>query len=268
MNRATLLGFLAGIGPMLSCGSQGSSETNTLTVLAASSLKRPFEQIAREIEALDPRIEIQLSFAGSQDLVSQIVAGAPADVFASAGHASIEALAEKGLLSENETRLVATNRLVVAFRADLSPPLARLKDLARPGLRLVIGEQRVPVGKMAHDFLDRLDGQSAIQKGAILKNVASFEQSDLALVAKVRLGEADAAIVYASDLTSEPGLRSIELPAEFRQPQIYLVAPLKKAKNPESARLFAERAASMDIGGRAFAKFGFGPPSLENAPPR
>jgi molybdate transport system substrate-binding protein len=203
-------------------------------VLAASSLKNSLDNFIRKSSA-----NVQVSYAGSQDLAAQILAGAPADVFVSAGPKYMDQLIEKGLVRKSDVRLIAKNNLAVISRIDLDPPLRSLADLTRPGLRLILGDPRVPVGKAAEEFARNWGAR----KQWMLYNpkfVASYEQSDLALVSKVRLGEADAAIVYQSDAKDEPRLKVLPIPDDVNVTVEYFAAPLAKPQNEKGAERFME----------------------------
>lgn len=256
-----LLALLAG-----ACGRPAEPSAEPVVVLAASSLKRPFDAMAGPPRAATP--EARISYAGSQDLAAQIEAGAPADVFASAGRKYMDRLAQGGFVDPKEVRPFAGNWLAVAYRLGLEPPLTSVSDLGRPGLRLLMGDPQVPVGKLAADLLDWLERQEPGARDRIQRNVVSYDQSDLALLAKLRLGEVDAALVYKSDLADEPNLRLLEVPAESGCAQVYFIAPIKASKHPAAAAQFIGRVLSANPGQKALRDFGFGPPPAAEPAPR
>lgn len=172
---------------LLVAGCGGGSEDKRLTVFAASSLTRSLTEVAKTYEAQHAGADVVLSFAGSQSLVAQVEQGAPADVIATADEATMGRLR---IRTVDPPEVFARNRLaVLATRAS---GVRGLGDLARPGLRVVLGGPTVPVGRAARRALD--DAGVAVRPVSLEPDVAS-------VVAKVRNGEADAAVVYATDLT-------------------------------------------------------------------
>jgi len=183
------------------CGDDGASDA-TLRVFAASSLTDAFGALEREYERAHPHVDVSPSFAGSQILRLQIEQGAPADVFASADRAHMDALAEGGHVADAE--VFAHNALVVIVPPDNPARIERFEDLPRAE-RLVLGDPNVPVGRYAREMLSRTDFGDAV-----LARVASEEPNVRLVRAKVELGEADAAIVYRTDATDR--VRVIEIP--------------------------------------------------------
>ena len=211
----------------------------TLEVYAAASLREAFTTIARSFEASHPGLRVRLTFAGSQTLAAQISNGAPADVFASASARNLA-----GLAYDPKTRRVfATNRLVV-----LGVP--SLKDLAK-ARRIVLAAPSVPAGGYAQRALAAAArSYGAAWLAGVKARVASEENDVRAVLAKVRLGEADAGIVYASDAKGVP------IPKAF-QPRIeYPVVVLTRSR---WAREFVAALGSPAVR-RALAARGFGPP--------
>ncbi len=255
--KAAILGTI-GLGLALAgCSGKRENESGVVVVLAASSLKNPLDALVKGLGPIDPDLKIRVSYAGSQDLVAQVAAGAPAEVFCSAGETAIKQLVEKGLVESGQVKPFARNRLAVAFGSKVTPPLKRVDDLARPGLKLVIGAESVPIGRFARDFLSNLEKATPGIQAKILANVASFEQSDLALLAKVKLGEADAAIVYASDLATDGKLSALEIPSDLNVTAMYFAAPLKGARNPVGAKRFIERLMAPKMGQMVLVECGF-----------
>lgn len=224
------------------CGPRDSGTLDApteITVLAASSLRDPIEKFLAEQHAANPSVRVRASYAGSQELLAQILAGAPGDVFLCAGTKHLTDALQNGVL-DGVGRPFALNQLAIAYRSDLDPPLREIADLGRANLRVVLAAEDVPVGRETRKFLTALEKESPDLPGLIWKNVRSFEASDLAQVAKVRLGEADAAVVYASDLKNQTGLASLAIPDSLNSIQIYFAAPLKRSKSPAQARAFVE----------------------------
>lgn len=202
-----------------------------LSVFAASSLSEALSEIARSYETKFPGDKVLLNFAGSQTLATQIEQGAPADLFISANQTVMERLQRKELV---DTPLpLLGNKLVLATRADLQPPLTSIADLARPELLLAIGNRQVPVGFYTQQLFVRLATDSAYGPALVDKikrNIVSEEGRVKAIVAKLLLGEVDAGIVYQSDLTSgnDHKLTAIALPWEHNPLAIYPLAKVRE----------------------------------------
>lgn len=222
-----------------------------LTVAAAMSLKEALLDLERTFESSHPGVDVVFNFAGSQVLAAQLLEGAPADVFASADHAQIER-AQARLLA---ARPFARNRLVIVAPVGDGPVQAPA-DLARPGVRLVLAAEAVPVGAYARAALDRLG-----LREAALANVVSHEENVRGVVGKVAAGEADAGVVYATDVTDgvKAKLRVVELAGAEDIVPIYEVAAVRDAHEPALAAAFVDALAG-EPGAAALAARGFLPP--------
>ncbi len=190
---------------LLGCASSESSE---LTVLAASSLTEAFGGLELAFEERHPELEVRLSFAGSQTLAMQVRHGLQADVMASADLAPLQALAQEDLVGP--LRPFARNRLVLVVAEEL--PVQDLEDLRAVG-SLVVGGPEVPVGVYTSALLDeaqRLYGDA--WRADVEALIVSREPNVRLVAAKVELGEADAAFVYATDVRGLEGMRVIPLP--------------------------------------------------------
>jgi molybdate transport system substrate-binding protein len=215
-----------------------------LVVFAAASLTDAFTSLGQEFETDYPGTSISFNFAGSQQLAAQIGEGAPADVFASANYRQMEQAISSGRIAEGTETLFVRNRLVVITPADNPADLTSLSDLARPQLRLVLADQAVPVGQYTLDFLERASAQAEFGPTygpAVLANVVSLENTVRAVLAKVQLGEADAGIVYSSDVALDRSqVRLIDIPDELNTLAEYPLATLNDAPNPALAAAFIE----------------------------
>jgi molybdate transport system substrate-binding protein len=232
----------------------------TLNVFAAASLTGAFTEIGQAFEAENPGIIVAFNFAGSQALRTQIAEGAPADVFASANKTEMETLITDALVAPDAPQQFLNNKLVVILPADNPAGLEKLDDLSRPGLKLVLAAEEVPVGRYARQALDRMNTRfGATFKDKVLANVVSNEDNVKQVVAKVQLGEADAGIVYTSDAVAAPGLKIIEIPADLNVIAKYPIAPLAKSENADLAREFIKYVLSAD-GQAVLQKWGFVPP--------
>jgi molybdate transport system substrate-binding protein len=231
-----------------------------LTVFAAASLTGAFGQIGSAFEASHPGVTVSFNFAGSQALRTQIEEGAALDVFSSANLAELEALIASGHIAADGSHLFAGNRLVVIVPQDNPAGIATLEDLGRPGVKLVLAAEEVPVGRYARQVLNNLDAQlGPAFAEAVLANVVSNEDNVKQVVAKVSLGEADAGIVYSTDARADPSLPTISIDDPYNVTASYPLAVLIGAPQPDLAEAFAAFALSPE-GQAILATYGFLPP--------
>jgi molybdate transport system substrate-binding protein len=200
------------------CSSQ-EEEPPTLTVFAAASLTGAFTEIAADFEEEHPGVEVRLSFGPSDGLATQIQEGAPADVFASASRRWMDAVAEDPGVTDRAD--LARNSLIVITPADDPAGIGSLEDLGDPGVKLVLGAEGVPVGGYAREMLTN----AGIARDA-LANVVSNEDDVKGVVQKVALGEADAGVVYRSDVTDEveSDIRTVPVPDDVNVVASYPIA--------------------------------------------
>ena len=222
-----------------------------LTVSAAMSLKEALLDLERAFEKDHPEIDVMFNFAGSQILAAQLLEGAPADVFASADHAQIER-AQRRL---GAPRVFARNRLVIvapAADAKVQAPA----DLTAPGVRLVLAAEGVPAGAYARAAFDKLG-----LRAAALANVVSQEENVRGVVGKVAAGEADAGVVYATDVTEgvKDKLRVVAFAGAEDIVPTYEVAVVTDSKEPALAAAFVDALAGPP-GAAALQARGFLPP--------
>jgi molybdate transport system substrate-binding protein len=239
------------------------SQPASLRIFAAASLTEPFTEIGQAFEALNPGISVVFNFAGSQQLAQQINAGAPVDVFASANHLLMNTVVEGGRIDQEDIQTFASNRLVVIYPADNPGDLATLQDLGKSGLRVILAAEEVPVGQYSLQFLDKAAENAAFGesfKASVLANVVSYENNVKVVLTKVMLGEADAGIVYASDITEVNTFRigQIDIPDELNILASYPIALVKDSSNLDQAALFISFILSPD-GQKILAKYGFIP---------
>jgi molybdate transport system substrate-binding protein len=228
-------------------------------VFAAASLQRVFSAAATQIGEA-PRLAF--NFAGSQQLALQLSQGADGDVFASADERWMLDAEKHGLLAA-PPRVFARNQLVVITPAGNPGKVDRLADLARPGVKVVLAADVVPAGRYSRQALLKLGTAGGLgdeYAAGVLANVVSEEENVEAVATKVQLGEADAGIVYVSDLSPQrrAAVRSLEIPAAANVVAAYYIAPLKSAADPAGARAFIAWLAS-DAGRRLIAEHGFLP---------
>jgi molybdate transport system substrate-binding protein len=251
-----LCGLMAGCSAAPGASARAA---RTLTVFAAASLSEAFTELGVAFESDNPGIRVRLSFAGSQTLRTQIEEGAPADVFASANGREMDALSGAAFVAPTAVHVFATNQLVVIAPAGNPADLHGLEDLARPGLKLVLAAQDVPVGAYSRQALGQMSGAFGRDfSGRVLANVVSNEDNVKQVVVKVQLGEADAGIAYASDAVAVPGLQTIAIPDALNVIGAYPIAPVTSSSHADLAARFIEYVLS-PLGQAVLVKWGFGP---------
>jgi molybdate transport system substrate-binding protein len=216
--------------------------TSALRVFAAASLADAFGEIARQFERVHPGFSIQLDLAGSNQLATQIEQGAACDVFASADPRWMDRVRSLSLLA-GDPAVFARNRLVVIVPRTNPARIGRLQDLARRGVKVVMGAQAVPVGTYGREALEKLGRTRGFAPGfakAVLANVVSEEENVKSVVGKVQLGEVDAGLVYRSDVTRALArfVRVLEIPDSANVIATYPIAVVRNARAPAAARDF------------------------------
>jgi len=216
----------------------------SFTVYAAASLTQVFPKISST-----PRY----SFAGSDQLALQLRQGAPADVFASASPKYTQLLYQDGVVERPVT--FARNRLIVLVPKSNPANIHSVYDLRKSGVKVVIGDQGVPIGSYTRQLLDTLG-----IKDAVLHNVVSQETDVKGIVAKVALGEADAGFVYRTDAKPVSArVRTVFLPAWSQPPVRYQIAIVKSSPRRVEARAFIRKVLS-NRGRMLLRRAGFGLP--------
>ena len=224
--------------------------TGEITVFAAASLTGTFTELASDFEAAYPGTTVTLNFAGSSDLVTQIVEGAPADVFASADTTNMAKLADSDLLDGSSTDF-ATNTLEIAVPSSNPAKIASLDDLARAGVKTVICAPQVPCGSAT----------VAIEKASGVDIQPVSEESSVTdVLGKVTSGEADAGLVYVTDVRAA-GDAVVGIPFDESTEAVntYPIATLRGTAQSDVARAFVAYVAS-PAGQKVLADAGFGAP--------
>jgi molybdate transport system substrate-binding protein len=232
-----------------------------LTVFAAASLTDAFGEIETTLEAAYPGLGINYNFGGSQTLVTQLTEGAQADLFVSANMAQMGAAREAGLLAA-EPVTVVRNRLAIVVPAANPAGIAGPADLGMDGVRLVLAQAEVPAGRYARESICRMAEDPAAYGGdfvaRVAANVVSEEEDVRDALAKVMLGEADAAIVYRSDAQSAGDeVQTIEIPTEVNTVATYPAAVLAGGDDALGNAFIAYLLS--DEGQQTLASFGFEP---------
>jgi len=251
-------------------GAAPGSDQSTLTVFAAASLAEAFTDLGHELERQRPGLEVRFNFAGSQQLATQIEQGARPDVFASADERWMRYVADRRLLS-GEPAIFARNRVAVIVPATNPARIRRLRDLARGGVKLVLAADAVPVGRYSRVVLqnlsrDRVYGGDFARR--VLGNVVSEEENVRSVVGKVQLGEADAGMVYRSDVTPAVArrIRILEIPVAANVLASYPIAPLRESPMPAAAAAFVDLVLS-PAGQQTLARRGLTPVSAASTAP-
>lgn len=229
-----------------------------LHVFAASSLTEAFSELGKTFEAEHLNCAVAFNFAGSQLLRTQIEQGAPADVFASADAAQMEPLVRARLVSPQ--RVFAHNDLVVAA-STRSGKVETLGDLALPGIRVVVAGGTVPVGRYTTQVLEAMDASRAYGDEFLTQvtaNVRSQETNVRAVLAKVVLGEADAGIVYRTDVRGAEGIAVLDIPEHVNVIAAYPIATIRGAASGVLAEAFVQLVTS-ERGQKVLAAHGFRP---------
>ncbi|MDQ3788162.1 MAG: molybdate ABC transporter substrate-binding protein [Actinomycetota bacterium] len=244
MTAAGLL--MAGCSPS---GAGASDETGarTLTVLAAASLTDSFTALEKRFEADHPGVDVKISFAGSSALVQQITNGAPADVFASADEKNMKKVTDAGL-ADGTPEVFATNRLTIAVPPDNPAGVASFADLAKEGVVVVVCAPQVPCGAAT---------EKVEQATGVTIKPVSEEQDVKSVLNKVQTGEADAGLVYVTDVNSAGDkVKGIAFPEADEAVNSYPITVLKDAPQAELATEFVALVRG-DTGRAELEKVGF-----------
>ncbi len=241
--------------------SQAHNPKGQITVYAAASLRDAFTQIGKDFESANPSTKITFNFAGSQQLAEQIGFGAPADVFASANTRLMDAVVKTTRILSGTQQTFVRNKLIVIVPSANLGNIRRLQDLSRKGVKLVLAAKAVPVGTYSLDFLNKAATKKefgATYSQTVLANVVSYEEDVRTVFSKVSLGEADAAIVYSSDVVADKRntVRTIVIPDDLNTVAVYPIAPLRDSANSPLAKKFMNYVLSAP-GQMVLKKYGF-----------
>ncbi|MFW5748758.1 MAG: molybdate ABC transporter substrate-binding protein [Chloroflexota bacterium] len=258
MKRPLLLVLLAAL--LLPLGTVRARQGGELIVFAAASLTDAYETIADAFEAENPGVNVLFNFGGSSMLAAQLLQGAPTDVFASANPRQMQVAQEGGRIA-TEPRTFARNRLVLVVPADNPANIESLRDLANPGVNLILAVPEVPVRVYTDTMLERMAADPAYgeaYRAAVLDNLVSEEPNVRQVSAKVALGEADAGVVYLSDVTPDIADDVIVLPVPdaFNTNATYPIAVVSDSRQPELAQAFIDFVLS-DAGQDMLVAWGF-----------
>jgi molybdate transport system substrate-binding protein len=248
---AALALLLVGCGGSAASPAASSSPTKAtlagaLTVFAAASLTEALSDDRARLTATYPGLSVSYSFAGSQQLVAQVQAGAPADVVATADMSNMQKLITGNLV--DTPRIFARNLLQIVVAGGNPKAVKGLADLGRADLKVVLADPSVPAGKYGRQALDKL---------GVAVHAVSLELSVKAEVQKVKSGEADAAVVYVTDVTSAgKSVSGIAIPAAQNVEAAYPVAVVKGTSSRQLAQAYVDQLVS-GIGQQALRARGF-----------
>lgn len=221
-----------------------------LRVFAASSLTDAFTELGRAFEASRPDIEVTFNFAASSALATQISEGAPADVFAAADAVSMDRVVSAGS-NAGGPLVFATNTAQIIVGPGNPRGITSLDDLTDSGLIVVACDPEVPCGRYA---------QQVLAAAGLEVTFRSFEENARAVTAKVVLGEADAGIVYRTDvIAAGSDAAAVDIPTDVNVVAEYPIIVTPQSSHPDAARAFVDFIRSPQ-GQAILASFGFGPP--------
>ena len=239
--------LLAGCSAPAPAGSSPAGGAGTVTVLAASSLTEVFNALGKQFEAAHPGTTVTFSYGGSSTLAQQIVAGAPADVFAAASPATMATVTKAGL-GDGAPKMFARNTLVIAVAPGNPKDITGLADLARPGTKVALCAPEVPCGAAT---------KTALAAAKVTVAPVTLAPDVKSALSTVELGEADAALVYRTDVKSAGGkVTGVDFPESARAVNDYPIVALTHAPNASGAAGFVSFVLG-DQGRQALSDKGF-----------
>ncbi|MEU3274684.1 molybdate ABC transporter substrate-binding protein [Saccharomonospora sp. NPDC006951] len=246
--RSRLAVLLAAVLAASACGAAQEGQGTTLNVFAAASLTESFGALEKRFEADNPGVDVKLNLAGSSKLVQQIQEGAPADVFASADEKNMDKVVDSGDV-EGEPAVFATNTLTIAVPKGNPRGITSFADLAKDDLTVIVCAPQVPCGS-ATEKVERAAGVSL--------SPASEEQDVKAVLTKVEAGEADAGLVYVTDVNGR-NVDHVDFAEADQAVNRYPIAVLTGAGDSDLATRFRELVLG-ETGKQELGKAGFGSP--------
>jgi molybdate transport system substrate-binding protein len=227
-----------------------AGSTTKLTVSAAASLVTAFGQLQEQFEAANPGVDVVLNYGGSSGLAQQIVNGAPVDVFAAANTSTMDTVAQAGLVT-GTPQIFVTNKLQIAVAPGNPKGITGFKDLARPDLKVVICAKQVPCGS----------SEKTVEAATGVTVKAVSEESDVtSVLTKVESGDADAGVVYVTDVQSAPGkVDGVNIPEADQAINTYPIAVLKGTSQSSLASKWVDFVRGAD-GQKVLRAAGFGSP--------
>ncbi|MFC5062223.1 molybdate ABC transporter substrate-binding protein [Actinomycetospora atypica] len=224
---------LTACGGSSDSGGQAQPPARTLTVSAAASLTGAYQQLGPEFQAANPGTAVTFNFGGSDSLAQQVVQGAPADVLATASSRTMQTAVQAGKIAD-EPVIYATNSLQIAVAPNNPKAIASLADLARPGVVSVVCAPAVPCGAAA---------EAAEKAAGVTLTPASEEQDVKGVLNRVQTGNADAGLVYVTDVRSSQGrVTGVDFPEASAQGavQSYPIGVVAGSPNADLAQAWIQ----------------------------
>jgi len=241
---------------LAACGSSSSSTaasgkpSGRLVVFAAASLNAAFDKIAAQFEKANPGVTVKFNYAGSSSLATSLKQGAPADVFASANTQNMTVVTDASLAS-GTPKVFARNQGEIMVEAGNPKNITSVSNLANPAIKVVLCAPEVPCGSLAKQIFEKAD---------VTVKAVSEETSVSGVVTKISLGEADAGIVYVTDVKAGGDkIAGVAIPANQNVVVDYPITELKDAPNATAAAAFISYVLGPE-GQKVLASFGFLPP--------
>lgn len=238
---AALASACEGVAPGRSPTAAQPLPTGKLAVFAAASLTDVFRAVGDAFTRAHPGLTVEFNFQSSSALATQIEQGAPADLFAAADLPTMARLSDRALIDGVPTTF-ARNTPVLVTSADNRAGILAPRDLARPGIKLVLAAPDVPIGNYARQVIDQLAADPALglaYREATLRNIVSNEANVRAVLTKIELGEADAGIVYRTDARqSGTKVRTVAIPDAANVIATYPIAVIKASRHSAAAAVF------------------------------
>jgi molybdate transport system substrate-binding protein len=238
-----------GSGSSTTAAEERSTLEGELVVLAATSLQEAFDEVEAAFEAAHPAVDVQVTTDGSANLATAIIEGAPGDVFASADAANLRKVVDEGLAGGSGTTFV-TNLLQIVVEEGNPLGIDGLEDLSDPGVTLSLCQEEVPCGRYA---------VQAFEAAGLPVPPAGQEDKVSGVLTKVMLGEADAGLVYVTDVLAAGGVEGVDLAEDEQVMATYPASVLTEAQNPEAAAAFVEFLTGEEAQA-ILTRFGFGSP--------
>lgn len=246
-----------------------AQESKELTVFTAASLTGAFTELGQMYKN-ETDINVVFNFDGSQVLRTQVENGAYADIFVSANTKQMNLMRNEGFMNNSSITVFTRNKPVIIVPKDNPAKIQNISDLAKPGIKIVIGTKDVPIGDYTLQILAKLANDSAFGPGftkKVMANVVSNETNVNYVTSKVALGEADAGVAYVSDITKNLSSRitKIEIPDKYNVIATYPMGIRKQSKYTAQAQGFMDLVQS-DKGIAVLEKYGFEPVISQTVP--
>ena len=220
-----------------------ASEPGSITVFAAASLTDAFGEIGEVFTEENENAEVEFNFLASSDLATQIIEGAPADVFASADQTNMDNVVAEGLATDPV--VFVENRLSIAVERGNPQSIATLEDLENEDLVVALCNEECPAGRYALEIFDA---------AGVTVEPDSQEADVRGVLTRVGLGEADAGLVYVTDIAADPEVESVDIPEDVNVEATYPIAPIEGA--PQEASDFVEFVL-LESGRQILSEYGF-----------